>query len=664
MIYVKLVTHSETTSEGRKKKCTRKYDAYHHCLFCPPGKNVFCNFSKHLAIQKHQHEPEVREIKRLEPTDTDSKEDAELKLKERKRKIALLRFRGDHEHNIDVLKKKRGEVVLGRRFNSGQFDVTHYGPCPICFEWLQLKLISRHECPGACDGPTHSQRALITRSLVISGRITEEASMPLVKEVFSIMLFDEVGKTARADALIVCLGNQALARNVGNKLMRGNYTSSVMRLASNLLLHLRKDPVQKIAPPSPGSPGCSNKNDMWDYIRPQHFDRCVKAALATAFQDGDDLNELDAPSNAIKIGYDLKRMCNLKMGIAIRARNAGTREECRDFMDLMQSEWSTRVTKLARVRLAERQYNLKQQLPKPDDLVQMNNFLTKELSNFDLSLSTLDNYRTAVQLVEAKLISYNRRRCGEVQAMRLCSYEQRKCGVSDLDEQLTRDLTDFEKHLLESQEVIVIRGKTGRGVPVLVPAECSAVLKFLTDAEVRRDVGIHPENKYVFAASRGFGVVRGYECLSKVCQRASLSHPGRITSVTLRKYMATISQVVNLSRSELDWVCDHLGHTVDVHRTHYRARSDVIERIEVAKLLLIQDKGIVNQFVGKTLQDIQFSDIVFPPESPDQHHNPPQASPPQASPLQASPLQDGLLEGLMRMKQMTASVRSLIWMKS
>ena len=64
---------------------------------------------------------------------------------------------------------------------------------------------------------------------------------------------------------------------------------------------------------------------------------------------------------------------------------------------------------------------------------------------------------------------------------------------------------------------------------------------------------------------------------------------------------------MNLNRSELDWVCDHLGHTVDVHRTHYRARSDVIERIEVAKLLLIQDRGIVNQFVGKTLKDIQFS---------------------------------------------------------
>lgn len=68
-----------------------------------------------------------------------------------------------------------------------------------------------------------------------------------------------------------------------------------------------------------------------------------------------------------------------------------------------------------------------------------------------------------------------------------------------------------------------------------------------------------------------------------------------------------IFQVVNLSRSELDWVCDHLGHTVDVHRTHYRARSDVIERVEVAKLLMIQDRGVVNQFVGKTLKDIQFS---------------------------------------------------------
>lgn len=48
---------------------------------------------------------------------------------------------------------------------------------------------------------------------------------------------------------------------------------------------------------------------------------------------------------------------------------------------------------------------------------------------------------------------------------------------------------------------------------------------------------------YVFMYSGGLGVVRCYESLSAVCGRAGLEQPQKITSVNLRKYMATVTQV-------------------------------------------------------------------------------------------------------------------------
>lgn len=51
---------------------------------------------------------------------------------------------------------------------------------------------------------------------------------------------------------------------------------------------------------------------------------------------------------------------------------------------------------------------------------------------------------------------------------------------------------------------------------------------------------------------------------------------------------------------------DHLGHTMDVHRVHYRQTSDIIERVDIAKLLMIQDMGLVGRFKGKKLEEIQF----------------------------------------------------------
>ena len=55
----------------------------------------------------------------------------------------------------------------------------------------------------------------------------------------------------------------------------------------------------------------------------------------------------------------------------------------------------------------------------------------------------------------------------------------------------------------------------------------------------------------------------------------------------------------------MEWITEHLGHTLDVHKLHYRLTSDVIERMQMAKLLLIQDFGVVKQFVDKSLEAIQ-----------------------------------------------------------
>jgi hypothetical protein len=65
-------------------------------------------------------------------------------------------------------------------------------------------------------------------------------------------------------------------------------------------------------------------------------------------------------------------------------------------------------------------------------------------------------------------------------------------------------------------------------------------------------------------------------------------------------------QSFDLTTQEMEWVCDHLGHNINVHRTHYRAMSDSIERIKIAKLLLAQDLGVVGENHGKDLDSITF----------------------------------------------------------
>ena len=62
----------------------------------------------------------------------------------------------------------------------------------------------------------------------------------------------------------------------------------------------------------------------------------------------------------------------------------------------------------------------------------------------------------------------------------------------------------------------------------------------------------------------------------------------------------------------MNWLLKHMGHTEKVHMTHYRATSGFIERLDIAKIMLLQGKNNVGRFAGVELPDIQFQgDFVF-----------------------------------------------------
>ena len=52
-----------------------------------------------------------------------------------------------------------------------------------------------------------------------------------------------------------------------------------------------------------------------------------------------------------------------------------------------------------------------------------------------------------------------------------------------------------------------------------------------------------------------------------------------------------------------------MGHTWDVHRDYYRMYSSVTERLDVAKLLLIQDAGLVADYKKQTLDTIDVKKV-------------------------------------------------------
>ena len=50
----------------------------------------------------------------------------------------------------------------------------------------------------------------------------------------------------------------------------------------------------------------------------------------------------------------------------------------------------------------------------------------------------------------------------------------------------------------------------------------------------------------------------------------------------------------------MEWVADHLGHSLQVEHTYYRMASSVIQKAKIAKLLIMADKGLVDSCKGKS----------------------------------------------------------------
>ncbi|KAK7907053.1 hypothetical protein WMY93_015665 [Mugilogobius chulae] len=172
----------------------------------------------------------------------------------------------------------------------------------------------------------------------------------------------------------------------------------------------------------------------------------------------------------------------------------------------------------------------------------------------------------------------------------------------DALEDLGDALSDLEKKLCQHFRRLEIAGKRGRKVPVLLTPAMQEALDLLVSK--REMCGVVPGNKYLFARPQACSYFRGSDCLRHFAKMCGAKNPESLTSTKLRKQTATLSQVLNLSNTELDQLADFLGHDVRVHRQFYRLPEGTIQLAKVSKILMALEQGRMAEFKGKGLDDI------------------------------------------------------------
>ncbi|KAJ8961938.1 hypothetical protein NQ314_005870 [Rhamnusium bicolor] len=378
---------------------------------------------------------------------------------------------------------------------------------------------------------------------------------------------DEIGNTCRNDVLILKFGAMQFEKYTNTQ---SEFIHQTMRQLARLTIALNR--LDK---------NCSKA--LADFFTPDKFDLIIQATKEIRMNhissDSITIPEFHSLSLALKIGYALKICIAIQRGSAIRAGNMKKNESLLSFKEFIEMGWNIRISSNALSTLYRRKFNSTQLLPITDDLVKLSRYIDNNIvkTKLDVESDNRDNQKWSrlATLCLARIILFNKRRSGEASKMKMSDYISRPSWEEQNTEEIRESLTPVEKKLAESMTMVEVEGKRGRKVPIILPPVIKECIDILIRHRDECKISFH--NKYVFARSNeSKSFLRGHDCLKKICEEIHLKNPDAITGTKLRKYVATVCQLFNMSENEYDWHAWHLGHDITVHREFYRMHESAI----------------------------------------------------------------------------------------
>lgn len=551
----------------KKKNYT---DKRNYCIYC--DKDV-THFVRHIFTW-HSSETTVQRILSLPP-----------KSRDRRNIISALRKKGNFIWNrgtesLRPVKRIRANV---------QSSIEEFLPCSHCYGFYKKKSLYRHikKCPENSDTHNRRQKSQSDGHTLLVSDLMKHDQL-LTKELFPHMRADKINLMAKKDTLIC---QYAYSYMKGRK-SKGNLdvVRQNVRKLSKLLDFIKQEKPEV--------------QQLIDVLKPIHFSLLLRGVKHIAKYNAE-MDIFESPTLAINFGTLLKKCCDLAYIKLIQID--GTNDQRKDLKilkQLIESQWADEISAHASHNLHEKHWNKNELLPLTTDLKKLNVFLqTKAEEAYQQLLKTEENYSAYNNLKEVlycQIILLNRRRPAEVAQLKVKKYIAINNNLENNNKtEFENCLSETEKILLRSYSRIVIRGKRGRGVPILL----SPLMKKYFDFLISIRFHFAKDNEYIFHTS-GKDCLCGTKILYKWAERCGIDRPKTISATKLRKHLATISQLLQFSETDLEQLSRFMGHTLKTHCSFYRLSDNLYQTAKVSKLLLLLSEGGVEQFKGKNLDDI------------------------------------------------------------
>ncbi|KAG5863048.1 hypothetical protein JTB14_030290 [Gonioctena quinquepunctata] len=400
------------------------------------------------------------------------------------------------------------------------------------------------------------------------------------------MRADKISLIAKKDTLICNYGYSYLKgrRSKGNlDVVRQN-----MRRLARLLKFAQNENREMI--------------NLIDLLRPSFFKTIIAGVNEIACYNSE-TDIYESPTVAVNFGTLIKKCCDLAYIYLLQIPNTNDeRKKLKILKTLVTSQWANEVSAQAASNLNAKKWNKDELIPLTSDLMKMNNFLQETSEAMYNKILVDENnylaYNTLKEVLYTQIILLNRRRPAEVAQIKVQTYTSVNLDSRNENE-FENCLTETERVLLTSYSRIMIRGKRGRGVPILLSVNMRKHFDCLM--KIRNNFVSH--NDYVFHTS-GDNFIDGTKVLYKYAKKCGVRCPKSISATRLRKHLATVTQLLQFSEKDLEQLLKFMGHTLNIHCNVYRLSDSLYQTAKVSKLLLLATEEGVEQYKGMKLDDI------------------------------------------------------------
>lgn len=513
-----------------------------YCVFCL---KLQTQIARHFETV-HRNEPEVALFAALPK-----------KNPERKKMIDTLRKNGNFKFNTNS-KLNDGQLIVCRRPNEKHKKMAKdFIACAKCKGFFAKSTIRHHS--RNCYGKNFAKnKCIMVMGRKIMCRLHPSANIVLRKTVFPVMREDKVTCAIRYDELLILYANKLCIKYKSQH--HHDMIRARLRLLGRFLLAIKEINV--------------NLTNFESIYHPKIYDDCISAINKVAKYNPEE-KMYQTPAVASNLSTLIKYIGNLLILECIKREDGEKKKQVKDFLKLLVVDIGTSIHTTVAETQSARKRQKKVQLPTIKDIKILYKYLEKTRAEAFKMLQKSFSYHQWLCLAEATLSSihvFNRRRAGEMERILIEDFNNNEKLNGNLYNDIYKSLSVENRKIAEKYLRFCIRGKLGHTVPVLLSYDLFQSITLIL--EFRKQAKVPEKNPYVFGLpgyNKGrYKYLRACRLLRKFAEKCNATESSTLRGTVLRKQVATYCIQLNLSDIDISDLATFMGHSDNIHKSHYR----------------------------------------------------------------------------------------------